>query len=87
MRWESEECGRAVRWQGGKGGKVVRWQGEKGGRMVRQKVERYLVLFKDGGHKMSPRFHLFVSDVNQGNKRVVWVQDFLAWPQGWKNCP
>ena len=87
MRWESEECGRAVRWQGGKGGKVVRWQGEKGGRMVRQKVERYLVLFKDGGHKMSPRFHLFVSNVNQGNEGVGWVQDFLAWPQGWKYSP
>ena len=24
------------------------------------------------------RFHLFVSDVNQGNKEAGWVQDFLA---------
>ena len=49
-------------------GKVVRWQGGKGGRMVRlrQKGGRYLVLFKDDGHKMSPRFHLLVSDVNEG---------------------
>ena len=31
---------------------------------------------------MSPRFHLFVSDVNQGNEGAGWVQDFLAWPQG-----
>ena len=38
-----------------------------------------LVLFKDGGHRVSPRFHLFVSDVNHGNKEVGWVQDFLAW--------
>ena len=40
-------------------GRLVRWQGG-----------RYLVLFKDGGHKMSPRFHLFVSDVNQRNQGV-----------------
>ena len=33
---------------------------------------------------MSPRFHLFVSDVIQGNEVVGWVRDFLAWPQGWK---
>ena len=54
---------------------------------MRQKGGRYLVLFKSGGHKMSPKFHLFVSDVNQGNEGVGWVQDFLAWPQGWKDSP
>ena len=48
--------------------------------MVRKKGGRYLVLFKGGGHKISPRFHLFVSDVNQGNEGVVWVQDFLTLP-------
>ena len=37
-----------------------------------------LVLFKDGGRRVSPIFHLFVSDVNQGNEEVGWVQDFLA---------
>ena len=55
--------------------------------MVRQKGGRYLVLFKDGGHKVSPKFHLFVSDANQGNEGLGWVQDFLAWLQGWKNSP
>ena len=64
-----------------------RWQGGKGGRMVRQKFVRHLVLFKDGGHKMNPRFYLFVSDVNQGKKGVGWVQDFLPWLQGWKDSP
>ena len=54
---------------------------------MRQKGGRYLVLFKDGGHKMSPRFHLFLSDVNQGYKGLGWVQDFLAWPQRWKDSP
>ena len=70
----------------GKDEKIVRWQGGKGRRMVSQKGGRFLVLFKGGGHKMSPRFHLFVS-VNQGNEGMVWVQDFLAWPQGWKDSP
>ena len=28
----------------------------------------FLVLFKDGGRRVSPRFHLFVSDVDQGNR-------------------
>ena len=55
--------------------------------MVRQKGGRYLVLFNGGGHKTSPRFHLFVSDVNLGNERVGFVQDFLAWPQGCKESP
>ena len=73
-----------MRWQGGKGGKVVNG---KGGRMVRQKGGRYLVLSKVGGHEMSPRFHLFVSDVNQGNEGLGWVQDFLVWLQGWKDSP
>ena len=27
-----------------------------------------LILFKDGGRKVSPRFQLFISDVNQGNE-------------------
>ena len=33
----------------------MRWQGGKVERMVRQKFGRYLVLFKDEGHQMSPR--------------------------------
>ena len=76
-----------MKWEGGKGGKVVRLQGGKGGRMVRQKGGRYLILFKGGGRKISQRLHLFVSDVIQGNEGVGWVQDFLAWSQGWKDSP
>ena len=34
---------------------------------MRQKSCSYLVLFKDGEHKMSPDFHLFASDLDQGN--------------------
>ena len=36
---------------------------------------------------MSPRFHLFVSDVNQGKIQTGWVKDFLVWPQGWIESP
>ena len=38
----------------------VRWEGG-----------RFLVLFKGGEHRVSPRFDLFVSDVNQGNERLL----------------
>ena len=48
---------------GGKVGKV--------GRMVRREGGSFLVLFKGGEYRVSPRFYLFVSDVNQGNKGAV----------------
>ena len=31
----------------------------------------FLVLFKDGGCRVSLRFHLFVSGVNQGNEEAI----------------
>ena len=37
-----------------------------------------LFLFKDWGYRVSPKFHLFISDVNQRNEEVGRVQDFLA---------
>ena len=74
-----------MRWEGEKSRRLVKWEDGKDGKMVRREVGRYLVLFKGGAHKMSPRLHLFVSDVIQGNKEVVWVQDFLGWSQGWKS--
>ena len=30
----------------------------------------FLILFKDGGCRVSPRFQLFVFDVNQGNEEA-----------------
>ena len=45
--------------------------------MVRWKSGRFLVLFKGGRCRVSPRFHLFVFDVNQGNKKAGWVYDLL----------
>ena len=45
----------------------------------------FLVLFKDVVRRVSLGFHLFVSGVNQGNEKAVWIQDFPAWPQEWKD--
>ena len=79
---ESSELGR---WD--RGGRVVRWQGGKGERLMGWQGGRFLVLFKCGGGRVSPGFHLFVSDVNQRNEGAGYVQDFLVWLQGWKDSP
>ena len=60
-----------VRSKGGKDGRVMRWQGGKGSRVVRWEGGRFLVLFRGGEHRVSPRFYLFVYDVNQENEGVV----------------
>ena len=33
----------------------------------------FLALFINGGHRVSPRFQLFVFNVNQRNEEAVWV--------------
>ena len=60
-----------MRWEGGKDGKVMMWQDGKCERVVRWESGRFLVLFKGGEHSVSPRFYLFSSDVNEGNKGGV----------------
>ena len=87
VRRQGGKGGRVLRWQVGKGGRVASWQGEKCGRVVRWQAGTFLVLFKGGRRRVSPGFHLFVFDVNQQNEGAGWVQDILARPQGWKNCP
>ena len=88
--WEGVEVEKVEGWwgdkvwnmgeqKGGKVEKVGEWWGEKGG--------RFLVLFKSGGRRMSSRFHLFVYNINQGNERKRWVQDFITWPHWWKDFP
>ena len=62
FQWEVGEVGR---W---KGNEVANW---KSGRLVRWEGGRFLVLFEGGEHRVSPRFYLFVSNVNQGNKGAV----------------
>ena len=56
--WERWGVGGVVRWYSGKDGRVVKWQGG-----------RFPVLFKGGGRRVRPRFHLLVSDANQQNER------------------
>ena len=43
--------------------------------------ERFLVVFNGGERRVTPRFHLFVSDADQLNDGAGWVQDDFAWPQ------
>ena len=86
MRWKGGKGGRIMRWPAGKGGRIMRWQVGKGGRVVRWEGGRFLVLFKGWHHRVSPRYYVFVSDVNQGSKGA-WIEDFLACPQGWNNTP
>ena len=74
--WERWGGGIVRSWQGGKGARVVTWLGGKSGRMVKCQGGRFLVLFKSGGHRVSSRFHLFVSDVDQQwNKGAGQAQD------------
>ena len=51
-------------WQGVKGVRVVRWQDGKGRRVVKWQGGKFLVLFKSGGHRVSPKFHPSLSDVD-----------------------
>ena len=39
------------------------------------------------GTKGESKISSFFSDVNQRNEGAGSVQDFLAWLQGWKDCP
>ena len=78
MSWKGGKGGRKVKWQGRRDGRVVRWQVEKGGRVVKWQGGRFLVVFKGGGRRVTPRFHLFVSDVDQKNDCIGWVKDDLA---------
>ena len=61
---------------------MARWERWENGEVERWKVPGFI---QGGRHKMISRFHLFVSDVNQRDEGVGWVQDFLAWSQGWKD--
>ena len=79
VRWKGRRSGKAVRWQVRKDERVVSWQGGEGGRLLRRQGGMFLVLFKSGGRRVTPRFHLFISDVNQRNGGAGWIQgDFLA---------
>ena len=63
--WEVGEVGRWERW---KGNEVARWERRESGEVGRWEVPGFIQGWE---HRVSPRFHHFVSDVNQGNKRAV----------------
>ena len=74
-----EGWGVVKRWQSGNGVRIVRWQGGKGGRMMKRQGGRFLVLFKSGGHRVSPRFHHFSSffffsngTKEQDRLKIIW---------------
>ena len=45
--------------------------------MVRWEGWGFLVLLKGEGCRVTPRFHLMVSDVNQGREKTGYIQDFF----------
>ena len=55
--------------------------------MVRPEGRGFLVLFKDGECRVTPRFHFFVSEVNQGKEKAGWIEDSFLWTQEWKGPP
>ena len=52
-------------------GVLVAWSRKSGLGPAEIALFVFLVLFKDGGRRVSLRFHLFVSDVNQGNEMLT----------------
>ena len=52
---------------------------------MRQHSGSLLVIFNSARRKVGPRFHLFISHVDQLNKGAGCVQDYLAWPGRWKD--
>ena len=49
-----------MRWKGQRGARVVKWESSE---VARQEVPVFIQGW--GGRRVSPRFHLFVSGVNQ----------------------
>ena len=83
-KWEDSEVARLERWEGSEVASWERWEGRwKSIEMGRWEVSGFI---QGSGSRVGPRFHLFVS-VNQQNEGGGCVQDFLAWPQEWKDSP
>ena len=69
---KGSEMGRRERWDGSEVAKRERWESDK---VRRWEVHGFI---QGWGCRVSPRFHRFASDVNQGKKRAGWFQDFLV---------
>ena len=69
--WEVKcwwEAGEVRRWERWKGNEVAKWERRENCEVGRWEVPGF---FKGGEQRVTPRFHLFVSDANQGNKGAV----------------
>ena len=78
MRWKGRRSGKAVRWQVRKDERVVSWQGGEGGRLLRRQGGMFLVLFKSGERRVTPRFHLlFLMLINETEKQDGFKEIFL----------
>ena len=64
-------------------GVLVAWSRKSGLGPAEIALFVFLVLFKDGGRRVSLRFHLFVSDVNQGNELLTSRSFYLKL---WYSC-
>ena len=62
------EVGEVGRWEWWKGNEVARRERRESDEVGRSEVPG---LLQGGEHRVSPRFYLFVSDVNQGNEGAV----------------
>ena len=56
------------RWERWKGNEVAKWERWESAEVGSWEVPGFI---KGGEYRVSPRFCLFVSDANQGNKGVV----------------
>ena len=54
---------------------VMTWSGKSCLGQAEISANVFLVQFKYGGRSMSPIFHLFVADANEGNRDVGCVQN------------
>ena len=74
------------RWEKCKGSEVARLERWENGEVKRWEVPSFIQ--EEGRHRLSPKFHLFVSDVDQQwNKGAGQAQDYLALPEEWENSP
>ena len=74
-RWEGSEVASRERWMSSE---VARWERWVSSEEARLEIPGFIQGWR---RRVRPKFHLFVSDVNQQNEGV-WIQDILASPQG-----
>ena len=85
LSWPGGEGRRIVRWQSWRGVRVVRWQRGESGRVVKWQGERFLILFKGGVQRVSPRFFFLVLMLMNGTKEQYGFRIMLLGRRCGKN--